>query len=75
VIGRNRQPRTSLLRQLGVVAVAFMIGEIVSTRLLPAGTSFTVRLVVFLVLYFAAYIALWRFSEGLRQRQEADRRR
>lgn len=70
-----RTARTPLLRQLGIVAVSFLIGQLISTRLLPASLGFVPRLIVFLVVYIAAYVLLWRLTEGVRARPVERRRR
>ncbi len=61
-----RTSRTPLLRQLGIVAFAFLVGQVISTRVLPASLGFWPRLLVFLVIYVAAYMLLWRLTEAVR---------
>ena len=58
--------RTPLLRQLGIVVVSFLVGQLISTRVLPTSLGFAPRLLVFLVVYIAAYVILWRVTEGAR---------
>jgi hypothetical protein len=70
-----RPRRTPLLRQLGIVAVAFVVGQLISTRLLPSSLGFAPRLLVFLVVYVAAYVLLWRITEGVRGLPAESRRR
>lgn len=69
-----RRPRTPLLRQLGIVAVAFLLGQFISTHVLPTSLGFLPRLLVFLVIYIGAYVTLWRLTEGARERPAARRR-
>lgn len=71
----TRPARTPLLRQLGIVAVAFLVGQLISTRLLPASLGFVPRLLVFLVVYILAYVLLWRITEGVRGLPAERRRR
>lgn len=70
-----RPSRTPLLRQLGIVAVAFLVGQFLSTRVLPASLGFWPRLIVFLVVYLLVYVSLWRVTEGVRGRPVERRRR
>ena len=70
----TKPPRTPLVRQLAIVAVAFLVGQLISTRVLPASLGFWPRLLVFLALYVAVYVAMWRLIEGGPGRP-ADRRR
>jgi hypothetical protein len=70
-----RPARTPLLRQLGIVAVSFLVGQLISTRVLPASLGFAPRLVVFLVVYIVAYVVLWRVTEGVRGLPAERRRR
>jgi uncharacterized membrane protein len=70
-----RPPRTPLLRQLGIVAFAFLVGQLISTRILPASMGFWLRLLVFLLVYLVAYVALWRLTEGVRGHPVERRRR
>ena len=69
-----RPPRTPLLRQLGIVAFAFLVGQLITTRVLPASLGFAPRLLVFLVIYILTYVVLWRLTEGVRE-HPAERRR
>jgi hypothetical protein len=69
-----RPRRTPLLRQLGIVAFAFLVGQLISTRVLPASLGFAPRLLVFLAVYVLTYVVLWRLTEGVRGRP-AERRR
>jgi hypothetical protein len=70
-----RPPRTPLLRQLGIVAFSFLVGQLISTRVLPSSLGFAPRLAVFLVVYIAAYVLLWRLTEGVRGLPVERRRR
>ncbi len=70
-----RPTRTPLLRQLGIVAVAFLVGQLISTRVLPSSLGFAPRLVAFLVVYVVAYVILWRITEGVRGLPAERRRR
>lgn len=69
-----RPPRTPLLQQLGIVAFAFLVGQLISTRVLPPSVGFIPRILVFLFVYVAAYVGLWRLTAGVRGRQVGRRR-
>lgn len=73
--GQVRSRRTPLLRQLGIVAFAFLVGQLISTRLLPSSLGVGLRLLVFLLVYLVAYVTLWRLTEGVRGRPAERRRR
>ncbi len=70
-----RRARTPLLRQLAIVGISFLVGQLISTRILPASLGFAPRLLVFLVVYIAAYVLLWRVTEGVRGLPAERRRR
>jgi hypothetical protein len=75
-MARSTRPRrTPLLRQLAIVAFAFLVGQLISTRVLPSSLSVAPRLLVFLVVYVAVYVAVWRLTEGVRGRPVERRRR
>jgi hypothetical protein len=71
----DRSPRSPLLRQLAIVAFAFLVGQLISTRILPSSLGFAPRLLVFLVVYVAVYVTVWRLTEGVRGHPVERRRR
>ncbi len=56
----RRRSRGSLARQLLSVLVAFFVGRLVAYRFLPGSTGFWLHLLVFIVVYLAVYVVLFR---------------
>ncbi len=70
----RRRSRASLARQLLSVLVAFFIGRLVAYRFLPGSTGFWLHVLVFVVVYLAVYVLLFRLLAMLDPVRETDGR-